>query len=477
MQVAWTASLLSNASDRSVSAFGVRGRSVQLSMLLMLSLAQMHVFAQESQPDGSSPSAAERDYSPLPTEQQLPRAMHSAKEILPEITVGVDSGALRGEDHRVLQAAVDYIAGLGGGTVHIGPGKYLMGDSLHLRSGVRIVGSGKETVLKKVAAVVVPLGLDGDFGEQQVTTQDGGQFEVGQSIAVWDNAAGGFHTTVARITGRTDTTYSIDRPLMADCLLTRNAKAASVYPVISGYDVVDAAVSELTIDGNKEQNPHLNGCRGGGIFLYRGFGTKISNCVVSNYNGDGISFQQSNDVVVSSCTVEGNTQLGIHPGSGSQRPVIRDCVARNNGTDGLFLCWRVRHGTFEGNILENNGRFGISIGHKDTDNLLRSNQIRGNDSHGVYFRDESLGMAGHRNRLVDNVIENNGSEPGTAAIRVRGVTNSLTFEGNTIRDTRPAEARTQTVGVMLEENVGDVTLSGNSIKAAKEIEDQRSQRK
>ena len=53
------------------------------------------------------------------------------------------------------------------------------------------------------------------------------------------------------------------------------------------------------------------------------------------------------------------------------------------------------------------GRFGISIGHKDTDNLLRYNEVRAYQQDGVFFRNESEGMAGHRNRLENNVIENN----------------------------------------------------------------------
>ena len=51
------------------------------------------------------------------------------------------------------------------------------------------------------------------------------------------------------------------------------------------------------------------------------------------------------------------------------------------------------------NVLEGNGRFGISIGHKDSDNLILRNQIRMNNKAGVCFRNESQAMAGHRNRL------------------------------------------------------------------------------
>lgn len=441
-------------------------RMIFIGCFVLFSLAGLHRDLAGVEPEV-------RNYAPPPGEQQLPLAMHSQMEQRPQIQVGQEAGDLVGGDNRVLQAAVDYIAALGGGSVRIGPGEYLMHDSLHLRSGVRVEGSGPGTILKKAPGVVVSLGLDGDFGEQQITIQDGVAFAVGQGVAVWDDSAGGFHTTVARITGKRGNTYSIDKPLMADCMLHRNAKAGTLFPVISGYDLVDASISHLAVDGNKEANEHLNGCRGGGIFIYRGFGTQIEHCQVRNYNGDGISFQQSNDVVVRNCLVEGNSQLGLHPGSGSQRPTVRNCVARNNGTDGLFLCWRVRHGTFEENVLEGNGRFGISIGHKDSDNLLQKNIVRNNDSNGIFFRNETLGMAPHRNRIIDNTIENNGLEIGTAAIRVRGEAQELVFENNKIRDTRQPDAQTQTVGILIEAEVGKVEIGHNDIGAATPLEDQR----
>jgi parallel beta-helix repeat protein len=260
---------------------------------------------------------------------------------------------------------------------------------------------------------------------------------------------------------------------MADCMVSNNAQAATVFPVVSGYDLEEARIENLVIEGNKASNVQLNGCRGAGIFLYRAFGTVIQNCVVREYNGDGISFQQSNDVSVIGCISEGNTCLGIHPGSGSQRPRVRNCIARNNGTDGLFLCWRVRHGLFRDNVLEANGRFGISIGHKDSDNLFRFNVVRLNRQDGVFFRNEALGMAPHRNCLEENVIENNGVDGKAAGIRIRGQTNDLIFRNNVIRDTRPAESQTQTVGIRIEEHVGPVTLEGNTIEAKVKIEDRR----
>jgi hypothetical protein len=252
---------------------------------------------------------------------------------------------------------------------------------------------------------------------------------------------------------------------MADCMVQNGAKAATVFPVVSAYHTEGVRIENLVIEGNKQANVPLNGCRGAGIFLYRGFGTVISGCTVRHYNGDGISFQQSNDVTVLDCVSEDNASLGLHPGSGSQRPTVRNCIARRNGGDGLFLCWRVRHGLFERNLLEQNGQFGISIGHKDSDNLFRHNISRENKQHGLFFRNETLGMAPHRNRFEENTIENNGG----AEIRIRGEVNDLAFVKNTIRDGRDESDP----GILIEEKAGQLSLQDNVIGTKVQIEDKR----
>ena len=408
-----------------------------------------------------------------PALNQLPRAMHVEMKDRPRVRVGVKEGDMIGADNRALQAAVDYVAALGGGVVEIGAGEFVMRDSLHLRSHVTIKGTPGKTVLRNAKSYSAPLKLDGDYGEEQFTIENGTGFEVGDGVAIWDKGSGGFHTTVARITGRSGNTFAINLPLNADCMVQNGAQAATVFPVVSGYHLESARVEDVVIDGNKDENGYLNGCRGAGIFLYRCPGAVIARCTVRNYNGDGISFQQCNDVTVTDCASEGNAGLGLHPGSGSQRPTVRGCLAKNNKEDGLFLCWRVKYGTFEDNILEDNGRFGISIGHKDTDNLLRKNQVRGNQQAGIHFRNESEGMAGHRNRIEENIIENNGTTKPAPAIQVRGETRDLVFKNNIIRDTRPTDQQRQLVGIQLDEKVGAVTLEGNEITAEKALVDAR----
>ena len=188
----------------------------------------------------------------------------------------------------------------------------------------------------------------------------------------------------------------------------------------------------------------------------------ISNCVARNYPGDGISTQFVEDPVVEKCESYGNAYLGIHLGTGALRGRVRFNRAHDNGQDGLFLCWRVQHALYEGNESWNNGGNGISIGHKDTDNVFIKNTIRENAHAGIYFRDENEANAGHRNRFEANVIEDNG-RPGAPGygVRIEGATHNLTFVSNTIRSTANGSNPVQPVGIYIGPAADFVTCDHN----------------
>src|SRR4029453_583863 len=57
------------------------------------------------------------------------------------ITVGPKDADLIGSTDKVIQAGVDYVARLGGGTVKILPGTYTLRNSVILQSKVRLFGS------------------------------------------------------------------------------------------------------------------------------------------------------------------------------------------------------------------------------------------------------------------------------------------------------------------------------------------------
>ena len=93
-----------------------------------------------------------------------------------------------------------------------------------------------------------------------------------------------------------------------------------------------------------------------------------------NYNGDGISWQICHDVLVEDCHSHDHAGLGLHPGSGSQRPSC--ATTSSSGNDiGIFFCWGVKYGLAEENHDRRQAAVGVSIGHRDTDNLVRDNDI------------------------------------------------------------------------------------------------------
>ena len=404
-------------------------------------------------------SAAEVD------RQYAENELHARPAI--RITVGVENADIVGHDNRALQAAVDYVANLGGGEVQIGPGEYLMRDSLHLRSRVTVRGSGEHTVLKKDSEFRSLLKADGDFGEAAITVADPSGFAIGRGVYVASRTQRNFHGVCATILNARDDYFTLTRTMNADIMVADAGFAATIYPVVSGYHLEDARVENLTVDGNRQQNPtKVDGCRTAGIFLYRGDHTVISDCRVRDYNGDGISFQQSNDVQVENCQVERCAGFGLHPGSGSQRPVVTGCRAIRNGDDGFFFCWRVRGGVAEGNWLEANGGYGMSIGHKDSDNFVRKNTMIGNLRGGVYWRAEERPMAAHRITFEDNTVRDNHG----FGLFVDGVTEGTVIRGNRIEDSGAGQ---QSTGIRLGKHVHAVVLQDNTIKAETDVLDER----
>jgi parallel beta-helix repeat protein len=270
-------------------------------------------------------------------------------------------------------------------------------------------------------------------------------------------------TLVARVNERT---FTLSGPLYLDYMMAEKASAAVAFPVVGGWNVREAAVEGLTIEGNKDKRERLDGCRGGGIYLFECASISIRDCVVRNYNGDGISFQVCDDVTVEGCRAEENTGLGIHPGSGSKRPVVRNNRSTGNGSDGIYVCWRVKNGLFEKNESRDNKGAGVSIGHKDTDNLFRENTITGNARTGILFRNETEPQGAHRNVFENNVILDNGKreegKPAPSCIVIHGHHEGLVFRGNTIGNTSASgPAR---VGIQLAKSAQDVREEANTFR-------------
>jgi hypothetical protein len=376
------------------------------------------------------------------------------------VTVGPHKADVVGTDQKAIQAAVDYVARLGGGTVRILPGTYRMRNAVYLRSHVRIVGSGLDSVLIKEPSVKTKLAADSDWYEQEVTLANPKGFEVGDGIHLQAQGEGGSLDMYKRtIVARTGNRFKLDRMLAGNFWLDRNATASTLFALFDGMHVSDIAIENLALDGNRTNNEFLNGNFIGCIFLRESNRIQIRGVIARNFNGDALSWQVCHDVRVEDCHCHDSAGYGMHAGSGSQRTVaVKNRLERND--IGFFFCWGVRWSVCENNTILDNHRFGVSIGHKDTDNLIRKNEIQRSGKVGVLFRQENgPAFSPNRNRLEDNRILDSGSEDGIA-VKLEGQTHSVGIARNEIRETRGSAQR---IGVKIEPETKDIRLAENRI--------------
>jgi hypothetical protein len=375
------------------------------------------------------------------------------------VTVGPEKADLVGTDHRALQAAVDYVARLGGGTVRILPGTYRLRNAVYLASGVRLLGSGDDTVLLKEPSVSTKLDADSDWFDQEITLADARGFRLGDGVCLRGKDPHNGRTTVVKRTlvARSGNRFKLDRALRENFWQAGAATAATLFPLLSGENVADVVLEALTLDGNRANNENLDGNYAGCVFLQDCNRITIRKVTARRYNGDGISWQICHDVKVEGCRSHDHAGLGLHPGSGSQRPVIRGNRLQNNDI-GLFFCWGVKHGLAEKNVIEDSRSFGISVGHRDTDNVLCDNDVRRSGKAGVLFRPErGKAFAPHRNRLENNRVLDSGPDDGVG-IDIQGEVEAIALIRNQLRESRRPASR---VGIRIGARASNIQLTDN----------------
>ena len=407
-----------------------------------------------------------------------PRATSGDEAVEPDwservtITVGPKEADLVGTTEKALQAAVDYVARLGGGTVKILPGTYRLRNSVYLASKVRLVGSGTESVLVKEPSHVAKLAEDSDWFDQEITLADGKAFRVGDGVCLRTKNPhnGGQNVLKRTLVAKEGNRFKLDKALRENYWLMGESTCAALFPILSGEFVSDIAIENLALDGNKANNENLDGNYAGCIFLQDCSRVAIRGVTAKNYNGDGVSWQICHDVSVEDCHSHDHAGLGLHPGSGSQRPIMRNNRLERNDI-GLFFCWGVKYGLADGNKIDGNRSYGISIGHRDNENLIVDNDVTNSGKSGVLFRPErGKDFAPHRNRLEKNRIVDSGPENGVA-IDVQGLTEQVTIAGNEIRETRAPMSR---IGIRLGKETSAIKLADNRFSGLmREVEDLR----
>lgn len=391
-----------------------------------------------------------------------------------QVTLRVGPGGdIEGTDDKALQAGADYLKRLAnarigapvtGGTLEVMPGTYDMRNALFLHSGLTLRGHGDATVLRKMAGGTTTLTRESDWYEYSVTVEDPSLFSPGCGIMLRGyNDDGGLRDVVR------DTVVAVDgnevhlnRRPERNFWLNDKATAATLHPILTAEEgVCDVLVEDIVLDGNRAQNEEINGNYAGGVFLQQCHRFTFRRVTSRDYNGDGYSFQICDDVHFDDCKSLNNANLGFHPGSGSQRPRFRNCVSRGNN-QGIFFCWGVTDGLADGCDCSDND-FGITIGHRDTDNRVHDTTLTGNRRAGLLFRRSVNEFRGaHRNLIENCTFVDNGFDEDGCAIDFDGAAHDVEIRSCRFED---SGAGKQTIGVRLHADAEDTRLVDNEFVA------------
>lgn len=387
------------------------------------------------------------------------------------VTVGQTSGDFVGNDDKILQAAVDYVTNLGGGTILIGPGIYTMRNSLFPRPRVKIIGSGESTILRKTATFSSKVIRESDWFEYCVQVENSEGFTVGGGIALNEDKKDAQKALFYTITAIDNNILFLDKLTGEDFWMEGGARASTRYSIIYALNVDDVCIENLVLDGNREENEYLNGNYGGAVFMQCCNRWTFKNVVERDFNGDGYSFQICDDIHFEDCSSLNNATLGFHPGSGSQRPVFKKCISKGNA-QGFFWCWGVCDGIAEDCIASENRRFGVNFGHRDTDNIIRNCTIEKNGEIGVLFRKEpNEYRLGDRNIIDSCVIRDNGQTGTGIGVDIQWKTSDITIRNCLFENTINGSQKT---GIRISPEAMRISLDKNTFKGIPvKIEDQR----
>lgn len=341
------------------------------------------------------------------SESKSADALVSPRIAKTNISVGGAGADIGGFTSQTIQFAVDAVAKTGG-TVKLTPGVFAIKSPVRMKPGVNLIGSGKETILKRTKGFQTKYVVDADYGELKLTVENADSFEIGMKVQVTDEENSScWNVSTAYITDIQDEIIYVDRGMIRDYRSDKNGLVSNTSSVIDVIDASDVTIANLVADGNRAENFFADGCNNAGILVMYSKNVTIDNVHVKDFNGEGISWQITENVTVKNSEISGSGNTGLHPGTGSPYSVIENNDIHHNDNDGLFICWRVYESRISGNKMHHNGRFGICTGHKDTDVLFLNNHVFSNGSDGINLRGEREANAPHRNTFDGNIIENN----------------------------------------------------------------------
>lgn len=328
------------------------------------------------------------------------------------VTVGKRGSDIEGFDSDTVEMAIEH-AGIEG-TVCLSEGDFFLQRSIRPLDGMMLIGSGTETRLRKKACPSCRLAADGDYNQRHVLVKENPGFTVGDAVSVYDETRNQAWEVTTAIVTDIHSTLDDFCDIHLNCYLEQDyhketSWISHVFSFVAVEGKKNVSIKSINAVGDIDNPDHvfLNGCRGGGVYIYRSSDCLVENVSVDGFAGDGISWQTTRNISILNCSIENCLNFGLHPGAGSQYSKVVGCTIRNNQQAGLYLCWRVKMGYFGNNAIFHN-RYGISIGHRDNDNILRDNKVYENTEAGIIMRQEGEGNEPSRNLFAFNRIYDNG---------------------------------------------------------------------
>lgn len=358
-----------------------------------------------------------------------------------------------------IQRAIDGLSP-DGGRVLLPEMEMVLDRGLELHPNTELVGQGPGTVLRMAPARVYPLAGYHNYGMCDVPLEYVDGLQPGMTVAIRDDSHRGFFETLARITWIDGTWVGLDRGLESDYHADKEPVLITSFPLIYGLGVENAAVRDLTLHGNLEQQPAgIGACRGAAVYFLRSHGFQVTDVEESAFAGEGLGFQMCSHGLIRGCQFSGNTGNGYHPGAGSTAVLLEDCVAEHNGSAGLFFCVRANHLTLRNCQFRRNVACGVSVGTRDCNNLIESCRAIDNDGPGILFRPTPRPVEAHSCRISGCQIEGNAGVAGRAQIDIAGDAHDLILEGNEISGSSAREA----AGIYLAPSTERIWLVANRI--------------
>ena len=275
------------------------------------------------------------------------------------VTVGPTKADLVGSTDRVIQAAVDYVARLGGGTVQVLPGTYRLRNSVYLQSQSPAPRQRRRHRSLQGAVrhdASSPPIATGTIRKSPWPTPTG--FQVGDGVCLRrKNPHNGAPDVIKRtLVARSGNRFKLDRPLRENFWQMGNADRSACFRIVSGENVSDVSIENLALDGNQgEQRQPRRQLRR--LHLPAGLQPhhhpQASPLATTTATASAGRFAMTcSSRTATATTIPGSACIPAPARNG------RSCAATSSsGNDiGIFFCWGVKCGLAEKNTIDGNRR-------------------------------------------------------------------------------------------------------------------------